>query len=109
MSAPTACPHCSHPWDGHGDEGVPYAKPCECGCLWREPKEPPPPLTPRQELLAVLCDTLWASFESDDDVYADRGMDMIDASGAGVDMLAVADAVLTKLESLGVVSGRGDQ
>jgi hypothetical protein len=102
----SSCPHCSHPWAGHGLEGVPYAPPCHCGCLWRQPtpdKPPPEPLTPRQELLAVLCDTLWSAFEAQDNVYVDRGMDMIDASGWGVDMDDVAEAVLSKLESLGVL------
>lgn len=106
------CPHCSHSWSGHGQAGVDYASPCHCGCLWRRPAlHAPPlePLTPRQELLAILCDTIWSAFEAQHNSdgpftpYVDRGMDMIDASGAGVNMDAVAEALLVKLESLGVI------
>jgi hypothetical protein len=97
------CPHCSHPWDGHGRADVDYyyARPCECGCMWPQTVPPPPPLTPRQQLVAVLRDTLWTAFEEQEHIYVDRSMDMIDASGNVVVMDAVAEAVLTKLEALG--------
>lgn len=101
----STCPHCFHPWEGHGEAGVHFAPPCHCGCLWRWPTPPeplPPPPTPRQELLAVLCDTMWSAFEAQHDgdgvftPYVDRHMDMIDGV---VDMGAVAEAVLARLES----------
>jgi hypothetical protein len=52
---------------------------------------------------------MWSAFEAQHDgdgpftPYVDRSMDMIDACGAGVDMGAVAESVLSKLESLGVL------
>lgn len=55
---------------------------------------------------------MWSAFEAQHDgdgpftPYVDRGMGMIDASGCGVNMNAVADAALSKLESLGVVKER---
>lgn len=88
------CPHCDHPWDQHNKRCA------ECGCMWSEPKPPAPPPTPpsaRDQLIANIENTIWAELErqAQDSFgpYVDRAMDMVDASGAGVDMGAVAEAV----------------
>lgn len=89
-----ACPHCNHFWDVH-------KRCCEvCGCMWKEPRPPdPPPPTPtaRGRLVADIEDVIWAELKHQADApfgpYIDRSMDMVDASGAGLDMTAVAAAV----------------
>lgn len=88
------CPHCGHTWSVHN-------KRCdECGCLWTDPAkapQPPPPPTARDELVANIENVIWAELERQAEVgmgpYVDRDMDMVDASGAGLDMTAVAAAV----------------
>lgn len=68
--------------------------------MWIEPKPPPKPPQPpsaREQLIANIENTIWTELEhqSEDSFgpYVDRGMDMVDASGAGLNMTAVAAAV----------------
>lgn len=88
------CPHCEHPWNCH--RGIlPAPIRCHCGCMWEEPKPSPPPPTKRDQAINRLEDMLWTAFEAVAEEerfgpYVDREMDMIDASGGGVDMAAVA-------------------
>ena len=95
MSDEPTCPHCSHEWSRH------HERDCEdCGCMWTDPAKapkPPPPPSARDLLVANIENTIWAALEAQAEVgmgpYVDREMDMVDASGAGLDMTAVAAAV----------------
>lgn len=103
MTPNVNCPHCGHPWDRHNNNGVragSAARCQDCGCLWTDPAKapkPPPPPSAREQLIANIENTIWAELErqSDGDMgpYVDRDMDMVDSSGAGLDMTAVAAAV----------------
>jgi hypothetical protein len=88
------CPHCEHDWDEHS------WKRCPCGCMWKPPAPPPPPQpTARDQLIDNIENTIWTALEHQAEngpfggPYIDREMDMVDASGAGLDMHAVAAAV----------------
>lgn len=67
--------------------------------MWPNPADIPelPPPTPREELIANIEDTIWADLERQSEAgmgpYVDREMGMVDTSGAGLDMTAVAAAV----------------
>jgi hypothetical protein len=94
----TDCSHCTHPWDRHTGRCM------ECGCMWTDPaKQPPPPPEPpsaRDELIANIENTIWVELERQQEdlamgPYVDREMGMVDSSGAGLDMTAVAATVAT--------------
>jgi len=83
-----------HPWGMH------EATCTACGCMWPNPAdipEPPPPPTVHEELIANIENTIWNDLERQAEAgmgpYVDREMGMVDASGAGVDMTAVAASV----------------
>lgn len=97
MSDDDTCPHCGHLWDNH-DGLLTGLERCDvCGCMWTQPKPPPPPPSGRDQLIATIADTIWTELERQSadgqGPYVDREMDMVDASGAGLDMNAVAAAV----------------
>jgi hypothetical protein len=88
------CPHCGHEWTRHNKRCA------DCGCMWPAPKPPEPepsPPTYREQLIAHIENVIWAELETQAEEgmgpYVDREMDMVDASGAGVNMTAVAAAV----------------
>jgi hypothetical protein len=94
------CPHCSHLWDNH-DGLLTGSKACDvCGCMWQPPQPPKPPVPPPTErdlLVQRIEDVLWSALQAQDHIYVDREMDMVDASGSGVDMAAVAAAVVDEM------------
>ncbi|AHK12116.1 hypothetical protein PBI_ALSFRO_65 [Mycobacterium phage Alsfro] len=47
----------------------------------------------RNRLINSIENTIWNALEQQDGPYVDREMGMVDASGAGLDMTAVAAAV----------------
>lgn len=51
----------------------------------------------------ILIEALWSAF-AEDDAYVNREMDMIDASGTGVDMPAIADHVLARLQEKSIAT-----
>ena len=63
--------------------------------MWDNKKPAPvkPDPTDQEVLIGRIEDAIWGALEADDNVYADRTMDMVDASGMGVDMTAVAAMV----------------
>lgn len=98
MMSDRLCPHCGHDWWFHMDR-------CSCGgncgCLWpapSPPSDPSPAPNPRQE---AVVSAIWSALRNQD-VYADPEMGVIDTSGSwtGLDMYAVADAVIEALETL---------
>ncbi|SHQ63009.1 Uncharacterised protein [Mycobacteroides abscessus subsp. bolletii] len=96
----SVCPYCEHPWDIHDERYLDSRQCRDCGCLWRNPADippPPPPPTEQDELVANIEDVIWTALELQAEQgigpYIDRDMDMVDASGAGLDMTAVAAAV----------------
>ena len=90
------CPHCGHLWDNH-DGSLNGMTRCDvCNCMWQPPRPEPEPETERDVLIARVADALWTALETQD-IYVDRQMDMIDASGSGVNMHAVAAALIDQL------------
>lgn len=98
------CPHCTHKWKFHGNRchyGQLGAE--RCGCMWQQPRPAPPPLTEHDIAVSRLANMLWDAFEAVADgdgpftPYVDREMDMIDGSGAGVNMTAVAEHLYAAL------------
>lgn len=97
MTAGDICPHCTHPLERHTGRCK------DCGCMWLDPATmplPPPPEPPSQhdELVANIENVIWAALEAQQEElakgpYVDREMSMVDSSGAGLDMTAVAKAV----------------
>ncbi|ATN88697.1 hypothetical protein SEA_DEMSCULPINBOYZ_102 [Mycobacterium phage Demsculpinboyz] len=51
------------------------------------------PQSTRDRLIANIENTIWNALEQQDGPWVDREMGMVDASGAGLDMTAVAAAV----------------
>lgn len=97
----STCPHCTHPWVEHSNL-ISGAMRCHCGCMWPDPSTIPPPPEPptaRDELIATIENTIWNALDHQQESggpfspYVDREMGMVDASGAGLDMTAVAAAV----------------
>lgn len=87
------CQHCTHEWARHNPR-------CDCGCMWTDPAKapkPPPPPSARDQLIASIEDVIWTELERQAEAgmgpYIDRDMDMVDTSGAGLDMTAVAAVV----------------
>ncbi|OBK92394.1 hypothetical protein A5646_03575 [Mycobacterium sp. 1245499.0] len=50
------------------------------------------------ELVNRVANAMWTALEAQDGIYVDRAMDMIDASGSGVDMHAVAASLIEQLQ-----------
>jgi hypothetical protein len=98
MTEPEGCPHCGHGWDSHADRSR-----CHCGCMWLPTPPQPTPPTPAELFLRRVEDVIWTELERQGDEgmgpYVDREMDMVDASGAGLNMTAVAAAVVAFFES----------
>lgn len=67
--------------------------------MWSNPANAPkpPPPTARYQLIANIENIIWTELECQAEVgmgpYVDREMDMVDASGTGLNMTAVAAAV----------------
>lgn len=69
--------------------------------MWPNPADIPPPPEPPSELdklVAHIEDVIWSALEQQREElamgpYVDREMGMVDSSGAGLDMTAVATAV----------------
>ena len=69
--------------------------------MWTDPTNVPPPPEPpsaRDELIANIENVMWTELERQQEdlamgPYVDRDMGMVDSSGAGFDMTAVAAAV----------------
>ena len=105
MDDEDTCPHCSHLWDNH-DGLLTGLQHCDvCGCMWAQPEpplEPPTPRTPYDELVDRVEDAIWSSLEEAAQegmgFYVDRKMDMVDGSGAGINMGAVAAGVIARLK-----------
>lgn len=91
------CPHCGHGWASHTSR-------CYCGCYWWPTPPAPTPPTALELLIARIEDVIWTELERQAEEgmgpYVDREMDMVDASGAGLNMTAVAAAVVASLTSV---------
>ena len=70
--------------------------------MWSEPKPPPLPPTPEQQLCDTLAAALWASFEESDNCYADAEMDSIDTSGEAFSMAEIAQLLIENLTQRGI-------
>jgi hypothetical protein len=97
------CPHCGHEWWFHS------AGRCSCGgncgCMWKPPEQPKTPINPNP-LRDAIEGAIWSALRGQD-IYVDEDMGTIDTSGSwtGLDMAAVADAVIDLLIDM---AGKGE-
>ena len=100
MTTPNdTCPHCTHAWAKHVRtfEKFEMSRCTDCGCLWTNPADIPPPPEPPNPLIVNIANAIWgelqAQAESDPfGACVDRENSFVDGE---IDMTAVAKAVAT--------------